>query len=521
MRHDVSRLHAMASEVQMKTNHHQNRYHYLDSDNGTIIYGFPHNKIYIPSDTAKLFHADDTFVRLVMGPYNSGKTTMCLQEIVRRTRSMPAWRNGRRAARWAIVRNTVGELYSTTLKSWLNWFADLGTIHKRQKPILTYEHQFNDGDGIIDLELLFIALDREEDLRKIKSLEVTGCYINELSEVPEATLAHFKGRVNHRYPSRSFCSDGYWSGIIADTNPPDVDHWIYGAFENGSNLNYKIFRQPTGLIKDEDKKWVMNKSCDNYVNMAPDYYTKLAEGQSEDFVKVYCLGEYGLVSHGKAVYPEYRDDFHSVDDIPAIQGLPIHVFWDFGLTPSCLVLQLTPSGALRALKEYTADNMGIKNFAESIVLPRIKQDFVYNKIGISLADPSGIKKDEIMEELSCIGILNQIGIETHAARTNSLAPRLSSVRFFLNLFIDGTPGFLLSRRGCPILRKGFIRDYCYKRIAIAGEERYRDEPDKKHPVSDVHDCLQYGAMEFAASSIVEEKTSKVKVDMFNPIPRIY
>lgn len=489
-------------------------------DDKAIIHADERDKIYIPTATGQLGHNDNSFVRLIMGPYGSGKSTWCVNEIVRRTCSMPAWHNGRRRARWGIVRNTSGELQSTTLQTWLTWFGGLGDIHKRQKPLLTYEHTFNDGKGVIELELIFIALDREEDLRKIKSLELTGCYINELSEVPQGALSHLKGRVNKRYPSRSFCPDDYWSGIICDTNPPSEDSWIYKDFELKQLDSYRIFKQPPGLLKDPDTdKWMPNPNCDNANNLAADYYLKLAEGQSEDFVKVFCLGMYGLVGFGKLVYPEFNDSLHSVDNIEAIQGESIHLFWDFGLTPRCLVLQLSNRGQLRALKEYLGNDMGIKTFAESIVIPGLQNDFPYCKVGYSDADPAGNHRSEIMEEMSSIGVLNDLGITTEAASTNDIEPRLNAVRFFLNRMIDGKPGFILSRKGCPELRKGFIQGYVYKRVAIAGEERYRNEPDKNMS-SHIQDCLQYGALRFASTRILDEKKPKNAIDMWNPVARI-
>jgi phage terminase large subunit len=477
--------------------------HVKYDDGRMIIHDSQKPKVYIPSNTAKSFHEDNSFVRLVIGPYGSGKSTMCAFEIVKRACAMPAWSNGRRRSKWAIVRNTSGELHSTTLQTWLQWFGDLGTISKRQKPLLTYEHCFNDGNGFIELELIFIALDREEDVRKIKSLEVTGVYINELSEVPQGALSHFKGRVNKRYPSKSFCEEDYWSGIITDTNPPDVDHWIYKDFETKNLDSYKIFHQPPGLLKDSDDKWTRNDNADNCNNLATDYYTKLAEGQTIDFVKVFCLGEYGSVGFGKKVYPEYNDDTHSVDDIKAIQGDALYLGWDFGLTPACIVCQLTPRGRLMVLKEYVGEDIGIKSFAESIVLPGIVRDFPYNKIGESRGDPAGAHRNEIMEELSCIGELNTIGIKTLPARTNDIDPRIGAVRFFLNRMVDGKPSFILSRKGCPVLRRGFIKDYIYRRIAVAGEERYREKPDK-NMASHPHDALQYCCLDIAGTPTKED-----------------
>lgn len=507
-----SRLRALLQSEELKQFQHISI-----SENRTEIYSSDVNRIYIPSPTGIEFEKDNSFVSLVMGPYGSGKTTMCINKIVKRACDMPAWSSGRRKSRWIIVRNTSGELYSTTLQSWLAWFAELGDIKKRQKPLLTYEHTFNDGRGIVELELIFLALDREDDIRKIKSLEATGVYINELNEVPQGALSHFKGRINHRYPSPQFCNASYWSGIIADTNPPDIDHWIYRTFELEKPESYRIFHQPPGLLKVEGK-WERNRHADNANNLANNYYTMLAEGQTDQFVKVFCLGEYGIVGFGKLVYPEFNDDINSVDEIAAIQGAPIHLGWDFGLTPACIVCQLSEHGRLFILKEYTSEDMGIQTFAESIVLPGLARDFPYCKIGMSRADPSGLKHDEIMEELSCIGVLNTIGIETHGARTNLIDPRLSAVRFFLNRLVGGKPGLVISRKGCPMLRRGFSKDYVFKRISIAGEERYREIPDKNH-ASHPHDGLQYIALEFAANCIVDEKAKKEIVDMFNPVFR--
>jgi hypothetical protein len=429
---------------------------------------------------------------------------------------MPVWHNGRRRAKWIVVRNTAGELESTTLQTWLTWFGDLGDIHKRQKPLLTYEHTFNDGNGVVELELIYLALDREQDVRKVKSLEATGVYINEISEVPEAALAHFKGRINGRYPSPEFCKEPYWSGIIADTNPPDVDHWIYRDFETKQLESYRIFHQPHGLLRNSDNEWVRNPDADNANHLASDYYLKLAEGQTENFIKVFCLGQYGKVAFGKKVYPEYNDDLHSVDDIPAIQGEPLYLGWDFGLTPCCMVAQFSPRGQLRLLKEYTSEDMGIRTFAQNIVLPALQRDFPYNKIGSSVADPAGMHKNEIMEDLSCIGDLNSLGIETIPARTNDIEPRIGAVRYYLNIMIDGKPGLILSRKGCPVSRGGFNGDYHYQRVSIGGEERYKDKPNKNHPSSHPHDTIQYIALESAADRIAKDKAPKNHVDMYNP-----
>lgn len=494
--------------------------HITFEDDRTIIHATDEDKIYIPTHTGEIFHADDSFVRIIMGPYGSGKSTLSIFEIVRRACAMPVWHSGRRRSRWGIVRNTSGELQSTTLATWLAWFEELGDVRHRQKPLLTYEHTFNDGHGVVELELLFIALDRPEDVRKIKSLELTGCYINELSEVPKAALAHMKGRVN-RYPSKAFCQEPYWSGIIADTNPPEDDHWIYKDFEEQHFDHHKLFKQPPGLVKNTDGKWVRNPDADNADHLPDNYYEMLAEGQSQEFVKVFCLGEYGAVGFGKRVFPEFNPDLHAVESLSAIQGDPLLIGWDFGLTPACVVMQLTARGQLMVLKEYVGDGMGIRSFAESVVIPALARDFPYCKVGTSVADPAGNTRSEVMEEMSCIGELSSIGVETRAARTNDIDPRLGSIRYFLNKMVDGKPSFMLDKKNCPTLFKGFVKNYVYMRIAVAGEERYKDKPHKNmasHPM----DALGYGCLEIASDRIAQDKTAgKPAENMFNPVMRIF
>ncbi len=487
-------------------------------DNKMTIHTKSQDKIYIPTATGEKAHNDNSFVRVIMGPYGSGKSTWAATEIVKRACEVPRWHSGRRRSRWGIVRNTSGELSTTTLATWLSWFEELGDVRKRQKPIMTYEHSFNDGHGIVELELLFIALDRPEDVRKIKSLELTGCYINELSEVPKAALAHMKGRVN-RYPSKAFCQEPYWSGIIADTNPPEDDHWIFKDFEENSFEHHVLFKQPPGLIKNDDNKWVRNPNADNAAHLPDNYYEMLAEGQSQEFVKVFCLGEYGAVGFGKRVYPEFNSDFHAVDSLTALQGEKLILGWDFGLTPACVVMQLSARGQLLILKEYVGDGMGIRSFTESIVLPALLKDFPYCKVGNSIGDPAGNARNEIIEEMSCIGELNQLGIPTISARTNDISPRLGSVRYFLNKMTDGKPSLLLDRKNCPTLFKGFLKGYVYSRVAVSGEERYKDQPNKNmysHPM----DALGYGCLELASDRIAIEKTeSRPAQDMYNPVFR--
>lgn len=477
----------------------------FDGDN-TIIYTPFGVKTYEPSNTGRDFDNSDFNCGLVMGQYGSGKTTMCIHKLVRQAARMPPWFNGSiRKSKWAVIRNTAGELMTTTLQSWLMWFGELGMIDKRQKPVLTYEHAFYDDKGRIEIELIFLALDRDDDIRKLKSLEITGCYFNELSEIPKAAFDHITSRL--RYPSQDFCGEPYWSGVIADTNPPDTDHWIYKTFEEKQLHGYKIFHQPPGLLMDasgklitrDDGRYIDNPDHDNYKHLKnKDYYSDAAIGKDMEYIKVYCLGQYGSLRTGKVVYPEYNDDVHSVDELLPIQGLPLYVGQDFGLTPAAVVVQFTARGQLLVLKEYTSDDMSINTFTENVLIPGISKDFPGYKLISVEADPAGDARNQAFNELSCIGVMRSLGLNVYPASTNDPDSRYNAVRFFLTRMVDGKPSFMLSRPNCPTIRKGFIKDYFYN--LVKNTQRYKNEPDKNY-ASHPHDALQYVSMKFAGSNV--------------------
>lgn len=474
--------------------------------------GDERRRIYIPSSTAKLFHEDkESLVRPIKGPFGSGKSTLCMMDIVMNACDMPAWWQGKRKSKWAIIRNTTGELETTTLQTWLYWFSELGDVISRKKPIITVEHIFNIDDGSrVEMEILFLALDREDDLKKIRSLEISGAYINEISESPQGILGQLQGRIS-RYPNKSICD--YHSFIIADTNPPDTDHWFYKVFEEERPPKYRIFSQPPGLIKNAEGEWMANKEAENIRNVGESYYTNLAIGQTEEFIKVFCCGEYGSVIFGKKVYPEYNDDVHAVDNLELIEGLPLYGGLDGGLTPALILFQISKTGQFRVLKEFCGYDIWLEQFFESLIIPSLNRQFYGFKVEDIFYDPSGIKKNDGYGD-TYGDILRKMGFNSRPGRTNDIQPRIDAVKYFLTRMAGGEPSFLMDKKECPTLRKGFLGEYKYKRLRLLNEERYQDKPDKNY-VSHPHDALHYGALEFSVFG-AGYKTQYDLSDFINP-----
>src|SRR5215813_3867466 len=441
---------------------------HLVRDGDKVIIGahLPDNderhRIYIPSPTAKLFHEDkNSLVRAIKGPFGSGKSSLCMLDIVLDACNMPRWWQGRRKSKFAIIRNTTGELETTTLQTWLHWFGGLGDVITRKKPVITVDHIFNIEDGSrVELQVLFLALEREDDLRKIRSLEISGAYVNEISESPMALLGQLQGRLS-RYPTENICH--YRSSIIADTNPPDTDHWFYKVFEENRPEKYRIFSQPPGLIKNPDGEWIANKEAENIKVVGENYYTNLGVGQTEEFIKVFCCGEYGSVIFGKQVYPEYNDDVHAVEGLELLEGLPLYGGLDGGLTPALIIFQISKTGQMRVLKEICGYDIWLEQFFESLVIPCLNRQFYGYTLEDIFYDPSGIKKNDGYGD-TYGDILNKMGFNAIPGSTNDIQKRIDAVKYFLTRMSGGEPSFVLDKTECTTLRKGFLGEYKYKRL---------------------------------------------------------
>ena len=462
-----------------------------------------------PGQVAADFHVSEADVRGIKGPVGSGKSSTCCMEIVKHSLKQTP-HNGWRKARWAVIRNTYPELKSTTIKTWQTWFNDELAPIKWDAPITAHMKIKDCGDGNgLDLEVIFIALDKASETGKLRSLELTGAWINEASEVPHEVFDMVTQRIG-RYPAKTHGGGPVHPCVILDTNPPDDDHWYYKIAEEETPAGWEFFDQPGGLIRiqeGDDVRYEPNPEAENVFNLPQgyEYYLKMVKGKTDDWIKVFVLGQYGTTADGKPVFPEYNDRIHVAEnEIEPNRGLPIYLGWDFGLTPSCIIGQITSRGQLVILEELVAEDMGIRQFAQEIVKPTLMTTYAGMRF-ISTGDPAGVHRSQV-DERTCYQELLECGIASEPANTNDFIPRRESVAYFLNKLAGGEPGFILSPN-CRQLRKGFLGGYRYERLKVAGE-RYRDRPIKdkySHP----HDALQYLCLA-ARTGRVEVRSRQIK-----------
>jgi hypothetical protein len=448
-----------------------------------------------------------------MGPRGSGKSTACSMEIKRRGLQQAPGPDNIARTRFAVIRNTYRELLDTTIKTWTYWFDELrfGPLNKQ-----TMTHLIrHDGH---EIEVLFRALDRPGDVKKLLSMELTGAWVNEAREIPFGIIQALGDAVG-RYPP-ALEGGPTWHGIVMDTNPPDDTHWWYKLSEEGrvrpddpkiTPEYWEFFKQPGGLIEREGE-FNENPEAENLENLHvidPHYYRSRAVGKTKDHIRVYYCNQYGFIVDGRPVHEEYVDSTHaSHEELKPVPNITIIVGMDFGLTPAAVFGQVLPDGRWRIVDELVTERMGITNFSNELKRKINKEykEFEFEFYG----DPAGTAESQTDEE-SPFDILEAKGIPAEpAAANNDALIRREALYQPLTRLIDGKIGMVVSKK-CKMLRKALSGGYCYKKLAVVGEERYHEKPDKNR-YSHVGEACEYMALGGGEGERLIESKSKPDLD---------
>lgn len=416
----------------------------------------------------------------ICGPLGSSKTNASCWKTFRIMMGQAPDANGVRKTRIAAVRNTYPDLFGTTIKDWLEMFEGLGRFVKGGLEPPTHYVNFALDDGTtVEAELIFLALDRIEHVKKLRGLQLTAAWVNETKEIPFAIVQMLDLRVG-RYPQGIPAT---WYGIYGDTNAPDTDHWYYRLAEEQRPEGWVFLKQPGGLVRDDkDSAWRENPLAENIQNLPKGYYLKGAQGKHEAWILVNLANEYGYVQDGKPVYPDYRDSTHC-REFELVKEHGLHIGMDFGLTPAAIFAGRTPAGQWRWRRELVTEDTGIIRFAGEMKR-FLNLHFPGWPIASITGDPAGDQRQAgDSEERTVFQLLAAEDIAAMPAPTNDFALRTEAVSAPLRRMIDGEPGFLI-HPDCKITRKGMQGGYMFKRVKVAGDERYRDQPDKNrfsHP----------------------------------------
>ncbi len=447
-------------------------------------------KIYRPLPTIQRFHNSGAQIRCIVGPVGSGKTSGAIWEVCYYLPRFLLKRHGILKTKWVIVRNTYSELIDTTQRTLFQWFG-WGDGHGQDQR--DYVLSYPEGTSV---EILFRSCDRPDDIKKFKSLEVTGYLIDESIEVPEEVKKMLKNRIG-RYPA--VADAGAFRGVpipcpvrfgIEITNPPDVEHPTYSDFAWDT--------PPPGPIPQgqplENHAGFWQPAYENIRNLRPGYYDDLRTDykNSPDWIGTYVEGKPGIIIQGKLVHNNFKRDLH-VAKQPLIWAKgELWRGWDnSGNTPACVVVQMPTARQIQVIREFYTDKMGLVDFGEwvktecNISYPGAKyQDW---------ADPAGENEFSKKEGgfTSNAKLMREIGINVQPSEQNWTA-RKESLETELGR-IDG----ILIDPGCTRLINGFIGGYHYPEVGKTGT--YAAKPEKNR-FAHVVESLQYVVLKIVGPS---------------------
>lgn len=477
-----------------------------------------------PGPVASAFLKDaTTFVRGLRGPVGSGKSVTCCIDVFLKACAQEPDKRGRRMTRWAIIRNTNPELKTTTIKTWRDWFDDRWGTFKWSPPY-THHMKFShpSGDGTrVEAEVIFLSLDRDDQIKKLLSLELTGAWVNEAREIPKSIIDAVTMRVG-RYPSKRV-GGPTWYGVLMDTNSPAEDHWWpimsgeilppeYLNEQERLNLikpdNWTFYSQPPAMLEitNEDGgvvEYTLNPDRENGKNLIDNYYSNIITGKDRSWIWVYVLNRYQTLRSGKPVYNGFNRQIHVANrPLKPVEGIPVYVGIDFGRNPTAIFAQQLENTRWQIFGELVAPDMSTTNFAKLLrralnVLGLVREDdsghgkpkqmFPLYFVG----DPAGDNRPEADDTTSFM-IMNAAGIPVVAANTNDPQIRIEAVQGLLDRLVEGKAALLISPT-CTNLIGGFEGGYQYRKIRSSLGDIYDDKPLKdkwSHP----QDALQYAVI---------------------------
>ena len=375
---------------------------------------------------------------IIQGPVGSGTSTACCHYIWAVANEQAADVYGKRRTRWVIVRNTFDQLKQTTLKTWRYWFVErafgaFGDVKMSNPPEHRIQWQRKDGT-LVDLEVIFLSLDRDEDVSKLLSMEMTGVWFNEVqfSEKTIFDAAHSRA-MQGRYPPKL---DGgpTWKGVIADLNAPPEGHWIpymrgdlplplewdddrRREFKKPSD--WKFFIQPPGLIEIFENGKLAGYRENNRANreelgLVPvdavaenqkwvsESYENLIKGKSKSWTDTFVMNRVGLYRTGKAVFESFVPETHIAKTPIKFQvEWPLIVGLDFARNPAAAMCQLI-RGQLVVLDEFGLENVSANTFAPQLkqrLANKFRTVFVPDGPGVQFwGDPTGDSKGQATDQ---------------------------------------------------------------------------------------------------------------------------
>ncbi len=275
-------------------------------------------------------------------------------------------------AEWAILRDTFENIQRTTQKEFFKWFPPgiYGEYNVQRK-------EFRWASGICEGgSVTFLGMDDPKDASKLLSWELSGIAMDEPAPAVGSAgideMIFDLGLTRLRKPLMK------WYPMKLATNNPDEQHWTYTKFVSPGveGMNFKVW-QPS--------------EAENSKNLPVDYYERMRRtlANRPDLIRRFVDGKFGFQQIGKSVTPQWNDDIHLANGLYPLKGIPLHLLWDFGHNPTCLITQRTPSGHWHFLDAFVGQDLGVEELIEGWLIPLLAARYRGNRELQHIGDPAG------------------------------------------------------------------------------------------------------------------------------------
>lgn len=369
-----------------------------------------------PAQTA--FHQSQSFTRLLVGGFGSGKSRCLYEEIFDIGQRFPG-------INILVTRYYDSDVEQVTMPEFYQ-FCPPELIAQKVGRILKW---------VNGTRITFRGLYTRSKQRVVKlgSLNLGLVAIDQFEEITEDDLRALHGRLRQ--------AEVLYHGIIGALNPPDEVSWIAKRFPIGlASPSASVFRAPTRY----NKKFLPEDYIDNMVKEYP-----------EQWRQRFIEGFYGPVIKGQAVWKVNFDlNIKETFDLFPVKGSTIYRGWDFGWwRPACIWAWLDAFGRLRVVRELIGDQEYLQAFAQRVlVISNTEWPGMFFK---DFCDFAGNQKSD--KGKSCVSILADLGIMA-VSKPSQVAVDCDLVQSGFDRLVQGQAAIQILK-GCTNLVSGITGGY--------------------------------------------------------------
>lgn len=445
------------------------------------------------------FHNSTKKLKAMCGPFGSGKSVMCAVELLYNAMRQPPGSDGVRYSRYAVVRRHYPDLKTTTRRTLMMAYPRAcGTIKESVPMEGTYRFTFRDADTgeliKVNMELILIAVDSsEESLEKLRSMDLTGAWINEATEASYDVVTTLNERVG-RFPAGEM-GTAREPIILMDYNMPPYGHWLLSLKKDHPDF-MEFFEQPPAAFyhgegedglpifevnPNAENLEVLNAGGKSYYQDQVDLH--YARGRYSLIKQMLCLIP-GVDESGKPVYEENYDPAeHTIKSRKPHEGEVVIGIDTSGNNPAGVIAQEF-AGEWVVLDTVKGTGGGFEQFRDEYLLPLLRQKYP-NQPVIAVCDPANAK--DAWTGVTPVERLLEVGITAFVAPTNSVTTRIEVSRAMLNK----RKGGIKVTESCEELVAALSGGYKFRKVGNnAGVELYSTTPIKDN-FSHFADAFQY------------------------------